>query len=218
MRERLALLAKTLFLVSLGFYLFLLASLTLIGGAPFGAVVRGPVALGHLCASLTMGVVWLVTSRARLSLLSLGALDVLAFTVAGVFLSFMTVADEGQILQVLLALLVTVMVRAILMPSRPGRTALISALVFAPTVVVCIARHHPTAFLPGFSPGYQKLHMTLNTVLWSVLGTTWRRSSPGSSTASAGRSPRRASWGSTCWRRRSAGAAWARSGARATGC
>jgi serine/threonine-protein kinase len=37
---------------------------------------------------------------------------------------------------------------------------------------VCIARHHPTAFLPGFSPGYQKLHMTLNTVLWSVLGTT----------------------------------------------
>ena len=79
-RERLALLAKTLFLVSLGFYLFLLASLTLIGGAPFGAVVRGPVALGHLCASLTMGVVWLVASRARLSLLSLGALDVLAFT------------------------------------------------------------------------------------------------------------------------------------------
>jgi serine/threonine-protein kinase len=49
---------------------------------------------------------------------------------------------------------------------------LLSALVFAPTVVMCIARHHPTAFLPGFSPGYQKLHMTLNTVLWSVLGTT----------------------------------------------
>jgi serine/threonine-protein kinase len=84
----------------------------------------------------------------------------------------MTIEDQGQILQVLLALTVTVMVRAILMPSRPGRTMLLSALVFAPTIVVCIARHHPTAFLPGFSPGYQKLHMTLNTVLWSVLGTT----------------------------------------------
>jgi eukaryotic-like serine/threonine-protein kinase len=171
LRERLALLAKTLFLVSFGFWLFLLASLTLIGDADAFAVVRGPVALGHLCASLTMAVVWLVTRRATLSVGALGALDALSFTVAGVFLSFMTVADEGQILQVLLALLVTVMVRAILMPSRPGRTALISALVFAPTVVVCIARHHPTAFLPGFSPGYQKLHMTLNTVLWSVLGT-----------------------------------------------
>jgi len=157
--------------VSFGFWLFLLASLTLIGGADAFAVVRGPVALGHICASLTMAGLWLVTSRARLSLRALGALDAVSFALAGVFLSWMTITDEGQILQVLLALLVTVMVRAILMPSRPGRTALISALVFAPTVVVCIARHHPTAFLPGFSPGYQKLHMTLNTILWAVLGT-----------------------------------------------
>jgi serine/threonine protein kinase len=171
-RDRLALLGKTLFLVSFGFYLFLLASLTLLGGAPFAAVVRGPVALGHLCASLTMALLWLVVSRARLSLWSLGALDAASFVVAGGFLSLMTIQDEGQILQVLLALTVTVMVRAILMPSRPGRTLLLSALVFAPTVIVCIARHQPTAFLPGFSPGYQKLHMTLNTILWSVLGTT----------------------------------------------
>ncbi|HYC31222.1 MAG TPA: hypothetical protein VEB59_02985, partial [Gemmatimonadales bacterium] len=74
-RERLALLGKTLFLVSFGFYLFLLASLVLVGGAPFEAVVRGPVALGHLCASLTMAVLWLLATRARLSLWSLGALD-----------------------------------------------------------------------------------------------------------------------------------------------
>jgi hypothetical protein len=171
-RERLALLGKTLFLVSFGFYLFLLASLVLLGGAPFVAVVRGPVALGHLCASLTMALLWLLASRARPSLWGLGALDAISFVVAGGFLSLMTIEDEGQILQTLLALTVTVMVRAILMPSRPGRTLLLSALVFAPTVAVCIARHHPTAFLPGFSPGYQKLHMTLNTVLWSVLGTT----------------------------------------------
>ena len=171
-RERLALLGKTLFIVSFGFYLFIVASLVLIGGAPFTTVVRAPVSLGHLCASLNMALLWLLASRADLSLRTLGALDVVSFVVAGGFLSLMTIEDEGQILQVLLALTVTVMVRAILMPSRPGRTLLLSALVFAPTVLVCIARHHPTAFLPGFSPGYQKLHMTLNTVLWSVLGTT----------------------------------------------
>src|SRR5687768_501048 len=171
-RERLALLGKTLFLASFGFYLFLLASLTLVGGASFAAVVRGPVAFGHLCASLTMALLWFVAGRTRLSLWSLGALDAISFVVAGIFLSFMTIEDEGQILQVLLALTVTVMVRAILLPSRPGRTLLLSALVFLPTVAVCIARHEPTAFLPGFTPGYQKLHMTLNTVLWSVLGTT----------------------------------------------
>jgi serine/threonine-protein kinase len=171
-RDRLALLGKTLFLVSFGFYLFLLASLTLVGGAPLAAVVRGPVALGHLCASLSMAVLWLLASRAGPTLRRLGALEALSFAVSSVCLSFMTIRDESQILQVLLAVTVTVMLRAILLPSRPGRTLLISALVFAPTVAVCIARHHPTAFLPGFSAGYQKLHMTLNTVLWSVLGVT----------------------------------------------
>ena len=171
-RERLALLGKTLFLVSFAFYLFLLASMVLVGGAPFVAVVRGPVALGHLCASSTMGLLWLLASRARLSRRSLGALDAISIVVGGGFLSLMTLQDEGQILQTLLALMVTVMVRAIMVPSRPSRTLVLSALAFVPTVIVCIARHHPTQLLPGFTPGFQKLHMTLNTVLWSVLGTT----------------------------------------------
>ena len=63
-RERLALVGKTPFLVSFGFYLFLLASMVLVGGAPFAAVVKGPVALGHLAASWTMGLLWLLASRA----------------------------------------------------------------------------------------------------------------------------------------------------------
>jgi eukaryotic-like serine/threonine-protein kinase len=177
-RERLALVCKTLFLVSFGFYLFLLASMVLVGGAPFVAVVKGPVALGHLAASWTMGLLWLLASRARLSVRSLGALDAIGIVVACGFLrpnpfpSVMTLNDEGQILQVLLALTVTVMIRAILVPSRPGRTMVLSALEFLPTVVVCIVRHDPTALLPGFSAEYQKQYMTLNTILWSVLGTT----------------------------------------------
>ena len=171
-RERLALVGKTLFLVSFGFYLFLLASMVLVGGAPFVAVVKGPVALGHLAASWTMGLLWLLARRGRLSVRSLGTLDAVSIVVACGFLSIMTMNDEGQILQVLLALTVTVMIRAILVPSRPRRTMALSALAFLPTVVVCIARHDPTALLPGFTPGYQKQYMTLNTVLWSILGTT----------------------------------------------
>src|SRR3954468_2653477 len=171
-RERLALVGKTLFLVSFGFYLFLIASMVLVGGAPFVAVVTGPVAMGHLAASWTMGLLWLLASRARFSRRSLGTLDAVCIVVACGFLSLMTVNDQGQILQVLLALTVTVMIRAILVPSRPGRTMLLSALAFLPTVVICIVRHHPTALLPGFTESYQKQYMTLNTVLWSVLGTT----------------------------------------------
>jgi serine/threonine-protein kinase len=171
-RERLALVGKTLFLVSFGFYLFLLASMVLIGGAPLIAVVRSPVSVGHLAASCTMGLLWLWATSARLSLWSVGALDAVSIVVACGFLSFMAWNDEGQILQVLLALTVTVMIRAILVPSRPRRTLVLSALAFLPTIVVCIARHHPTTLLPGFTPAYQKQYMTLNTVLWSVLGTT----------------------------------------------
>ncbi|HEY9015427.1 MAG TPA: serine/threonine-protein kinase [Gemmatimonadales bacterium] len=171
-QERLALVAKTLFLVSFSFYLFLLASMTLAGGASFVAVVTSPVASGHLAASLTMALLWLLAGLHGHTARSLGILDAVSFVVACGFLSLMTVNDEGQILQVLLALTVTVMLRAILVPSRPGRTIVLSALAFVPTVIVCIARHHPTALLPGFSPAYQKQYMTLNTVLWSVLGTT----------------------------------------------
>jgi eukaryotic-like serine/threonine-protein kinase len=171
-QERLALVSKTLFFVSFAFYLFLLASMVLVGGAPFLAVVEGPVAMGHLAASSTMALLWLLATHARLSRRGLGALDGIGFVVAPGFLSIMTVNDEGQILQVLLALTVTVMIRAILVPSRPGRTMLLTALAFLPTVTVCIVRHHPTALLPGFSPSYQKQYMTLNTVLWSVLGIT----------------------------------------------
>ena len=54
-RERLALVGKTLFLVSFGFYLFLLASMVLAGGAPFVAVVRNPVALGPPLCQLDGG-------------------------------------------------------------------------------------------------------------------------------------------------------------------
>ena len=170
-RERLALVGKTLFLVSFGFYLFLLASMVLLGGAPFAAVVKSPVSLGHLGGSWTMGVVWLIARRGGLSPRALGALDAVGIVVACGFLSLMTLDDGGQILQVLLALTVTVMIRAILVPSRPRRTLLLTALAFLPTVIVCVARHHPTALLPGFSESYQKQYMTLNTVLWSVLGT-----------------------------------------------
>ena len=171
-RERLALVGRTLFLVSFGFYLFLLASKVLVGGAAFVAVVSGPIALGHLGASAMMVLLWLLARRPGPPLVSVGALDAVGIVVACASLSVMTLHDEGQILQVLLALIVTVMIRAILIPSRPRRTMILSALSFLPTVIVCVVRHEPTTFLPGFATGFQRHYMTLNTVLWSVLGPT----------------------------------------------
>ena len=74
-RERLALLGKTVFLLSFSFYVFLLLSLVLIGGASFLSVVRGPVAMGHLAGSSLMGLLWLLSRRPRCSVARLGAFD-----------------------------------------------------------------------------------------------------------------------------------------------
>ena len=114
--ERLALQARTLFLVSFGFYLFLIASMVLLGGAPFLAVVRAPAAVGHVLASSTMGVLWLVTSRTRLSLRTMGALDAVSMGLAGGVLSLMSLVDEGQILQTLLALTVSYVLPVVVLP------------------------------------------------------------------------------------------------------
>jgi serine/threonine protein kinase len=168
-RERLAIQGKTLFLVSFTFYVFLVANLVVVGHAPFVSVVLSPVALGHIAGSATMGLVWLIARRPSLSLAGLGALDAAVVPACGC-LAFMTVRDESQILQVLLAVQVTVMVRAILVPSTPRRTLLLTTLAFTPTVLVCLLLHHGVGTLPGYSHGFQKLHMSLNTVLWSALG------------------------------------------------
>jgi len=172
LRERLALQGKTLFLVSFSFWIFLIANLVLVGGAPLAAVLLSPIALGHIAGSSTMGLVWLLARRPTISLAGLGAVDAVGIVGGCSCLAFMTVGTESQVLQVLLAVMVTVMLRAILVPSTPGRTLLLTALAFTPTVMVCLILHHGEGTLPGFTPGFQKLHMSLNTVLWSVLGVT----------------------------------------------
>ena len=171
-RERLALFAQTVFLLSFGFYVSSSTSLILVGGAPFTASILSPLLVGHFFASLTVAVLWLVARRPATSLTTLGTLDAFCLISAGVWLAVMALDDQNQILTALMAVMVTVMTRAILVPSRPARTTLITALMFAPTVVVTVVRHHPTDLLPGLSPGYQKVHLTLNTILWAVLGTT----------------------------------------------
>ncbi len=171
-RERLALQGKTLFLVSFSFWVFLLANLVFIGGAPFAAIILAPVSLGHVAGSSVMGVVWLIARRPSTSLSVLGILDASSVVLGGFFLSFMTVGAENQCLQVLLAVTVTVMIRAILVPSAPQRTLLLTSLAFTPAIVVCLVLHDGQGTLPGFSLGFQKLHMSLNTVLWSALGVT----------------------------------------------
>jgi serine/threonine-protein kinase len=170
--ERLALLAKTVFLLSFGFWIALSATLIFMGGASWRHVILGPIGLSHLAASLFMGGIWVASRRASCSLGVLGLLDAASVVIPGALLSGMMIWDERQILQTLLAIMVTVMARAILVPSTPRRTAVLSSLAFTTVVVCTVLFAQPTDPGSGFSRSFVKFFLTVNTVAWGVLGVT----------------------------------------------
>src|SRR5262245_56360404 len=175
-RERLALLGKMVFLLSFGFLVLMITSVAFVGGVPLALVLRLPVTLGHFFASSMMGVLWLLASRKTNSRAMLGALDAICVIAGCGFLAIMTLSDAFQIQQAMSAITVTTMSRAILVPSRPQRTMVITALAFLPTIAMAVL-HPYMAMVPPigektFSPEFQRAHLILNTVLWSLLGVT----------------------------------------------
>ena len=89
-KERLALLGKAIFILSFGFYLLLTLSMVIVGGAQFVEVVIAPVAIGHLCATSCMGLLWLCASRRKTSFVTLAALDAFCVIAGCAFLALMT--------------------------------------------------------------------------------------------------------------------------------
>jgi serine/threonine-protein kinase len=168
-RERLELYSKTVFLLSIGFWVALTATWVFIGGAPWRSVVLNSIALSHVLASSFMGGIWLVTRRTPCSLKLLGVLDAASLVVPCTLLAGMMIWDDRQILQTLLAIMVTVMARAILVPSTPKRTAVLSTMAFLPVLVCTIlfARPVPDA---GISQSFMDFFVSVNTVAWGVLG------------------------------------------------
>jgi serine/threonine-protein kinase len=169
-RQRLALLGKTVFLLSFSFLVLMVFSVAVMGHTPLGVIVRMPVAIGHFLASSMMGLLWLFAGRRNPSRAYLGALDAFSVILGCSFLAFMSLSSAFKVQEAMAAITVTVMARAILVPSRPLRTLIITAVAFVPTVLMCVVYHHPLDFLPGYSAEYQKLHLIINTTLWSILG------------------------------------------------
>ncbi len=168
-QARLALLGKTVFLLSFAFYIALFGSLVFLGGAPLKSVMMAPVGLSHLAGSSMMGLVWLVASRFSCSRTLVGALDAGGVVLGCGLLSIMAI-EPSQLQQTLLAITVTVVLRAILVPSTPRRTLLLTGLAFLPTLVVTFLFNHPVETIPGMTRGFLKAHLMVNTFMWSVLG------------------------------------------------
>src|SRR5262245_8021002 len=123
----------------------------------------------HFLSSSVMAALWVVASVRPWSLRTLGILDGGSLLLAGVGLGLMAAQpDEKQLMAGLFALAVTMMARAVLIPSTAVRTCCLSSIASLPLLLVPWVFHQPAA-VPGFTPGFLKLLSFMNALLWSLL-------------------------------------------------
>ncbi len=171
-QERLALLGKTVFLLSFGF--FAIINGVLLAGAGIGilpALVTQANVMHFLSSSL-MAVLWAIARVRPWSLRTLGILDCASVLLPGVGLAMMAAQpDEKQLMNGLFALAVTMMARAVLIPSTATRTFCLSGLASVPLLAVSFIFHQPAA-VPGLSPGLLKALISVHAFLWLTLSTS----------------------------------------------
>ncbi|HEY3498717.1 MAG TPA: serine/threonine-protein kinase [Polyangiaceae bacterium] len=168
-QARLALLGKTVFLLAFGFFCVMNTTLVVGGGLGVLPALLTQANVFHFLAALVMAAVWAIASRGSWSLRTLGMLDALSLFLAGLGLAAMAAQpDEKQLMAGLFALTVTMMARAVLIPSTARRTLCLSSLAAAPLLLVSLLFHHPQA-LPGFTPGFLLFLTFLNALLWMMI-------------------------------------------------
>jgi eukaryotic-like serine/threonine-protein kinase len=170
-QDRLALLGKTIFLLSFGFFA-VMNGVLIAGGLPILPLLMMQANVWHFLSSSLMAVLWAIMRARPWSLRTLGILDVGSVILPGVGLALMAAQpDEKQLMAGLFALAVTMMARAVLIPSTAARTFWLSSMASVPLLAVSFIFHQPAA-LPGLAPALLKAIISLNAFLWLALATT----------------------------------------------
>ncbi len=166
LQERIALYAKTAALLSYGF-LFIGNGLAiaLSERVKLSKVVAHPPAQLHFAAATVASLVWLVTRRGRLGHVALDWLDVGVTLVPMACYAGMATSDAVPIteridLVLMLIAMVTLTMRATIVPSSPKQTAVVGAAACVP--VVLVAWHQSGQLSPPTAP-------IVYVGLWSVV-------------------------------------------------
>jgi hypothetical protein len=168
-QARLALLGKTVFLLAFGFFAVINSIMIVGGGLRILPALVTQANVMHFVAASVMGVLWGIARARPWSLRTLGILDCGSLLLAGVGLALMAAQpDDKQLMAGLFALTVTMMARAVLIPSTAMRTFCLSWIAAAPLLVVSFVFHQP-AMMPGFAPGFPKLLIAVNSLLWLII-------------------------------------------------
>jgi serine/threonine protein kinase len=168
-QARLGLLGKTVFLLSFGFFAIMNCVVIVGAAAPVLPSLETQANVMHFLSSSVMGALWAIARIRPWSLRALGILDGGSLLLAGVGLGLMAAQpDEKQLMAGLFALAVTMMARAVLIPSTAMRTFCLSSIASLPLLMVPWLFHQPAA-VPGFPPGLLRLLSFMNALLWSTL-------------------------------------------------
>jgi serine/threonine-protein kinase len=171
-QARLALLGKTVFLLAFGFFTVINGLLVAGGGLGVLPSLLTQANVLHFLAALVMAALWAIARARPWSLRILELLDGGSLLLAGIALAAMAAQpDPMQLMAGLFALTVTMMARAVLIPSTAVRTFCLSWLAAAPLLVVSFVFAQPTP-MPGFAIGFLKLLTSVNALLWLVIATT----------------------------------------------
>jgi eukaryotic-like serine/threonine-protein kinase len=168
-QQRLALLGKTVFVLSAGFYVIVNGLVLATGKMPFVPFVLSPSNSMHLVAIVVTGALWAIAGGRPRSLATLGLLDVGGLVLCCAAWAMMAnEPDPHAIMPVLLATAVTTLARAVLVPSTGARTFWLTTAAVAPALAVNVFLQgpppQPTSI--DFSPAFMRAMTWLNTALW----------------------------------------------------
>jgi hypothetical protein len=166
-QARLALLGKVVFLLSFGFYIVLNA-LWIASGMDAGVLLLMQHNVMHLASSMVMAVLWFLARLRPWPIGTLAVFDAVSILLAGVGLSMMAAHPmQDALYAAILAVTVTLMARAILVPSTARRTILLSILASSPILAISILYHlRPPAV------GLIRIVPAVDTFLWLTIAVT----------------------------------------------
>jgi len=163
-QARLALLGKTVSLLAFTFF-FVINGLIVAGAhVPPLLLLSARNNVWHFASASVMAAVWLVASMRPWPLSVVGAIDAVGLLLSGSGLALYAAQPDPQLLMSgVLAWTVTMMARAILIPSTATRTFILSWIASAPLLVVSIVVH---------GAGVPRFVNSVGAFLWLVIATT----------------------------------------------
>jgi len=171
-QDRLRLLGKTVFLLSFGFYVAL-NGLYIASGVPPWPLLTMQINVMHLLASSVMGVVWVVMRRRPWPMRTLGAIDAASIILAGLALAMMAaMPDPDPLMAGIMALTVTLLARAVLIPSTAKRTLVLSVLSAVPLQITALAFHTGRVDPQAPTADFLRIVPSVSTFLWLLIAVT----------------------------------------------